>query len=169
MSHTILLYGATGFSGPLVAAAAARRWSTPGATCRLVLGAREGAELEQLARRHGVDYRAFGLDDRSRVLRALRGVKVLVNAAGPFAWTGERLAKAAIEAGCHYVDINGEVDVYKRLDDLGRFAGQRDGSRSSAVPGTCPPPRTCCSTRRSGTSKTKAYSSSGWCASPCRG
>ena len=125
MSHTILLYGATGFSGRLVAAAAARRWSTPGATCRLVLGARESAELEQLARRHAVDYRAFGLDDRSRVLRALRCVKVLINAAGPFAWTAERLAKAAIEAGCHYVDINGEVDVYKRLDDLGRFAGQR--------------------------------------------
>lgn len=125
MSHTILLYGATGFSGRLIAGAAARRWSAPAAACRLVLGARESAELKQLAHRHAVDYRAFGLDDRAQVLRALRGVKVLVNAAGPFAWTAERLAKAAVEAGCHYVDINGEVDVYKRLDDLGRFAAQR--------------------------------------------
>ena len=57
--------------------------------------------------------------------RALRDVDVLINAAGPFAWTAERLAKDALDVNCHYVDINGEIDVYKKLDDLGRYASQR--------------------------------------------
>jgi short subunit dehydrogenase-like uncharacterized protein len=127
MSYRILLYGATGFSGRLIAELAARRWSNSvsGCTFELVLGARDKTRLRQLADRCNLEYRAFGLDRREDVLRHLDGVHLVINAAGPFALTAERLAKAAIEARCHYVDINGEVDVYKRLDDLGRIAEQR--------------------------------------------
>ena len=128
MSHTILLYGATGFSGRLIAAEAnwagkAAGGSTLGA--RMILGGRTGDELKALAQQHDMEYRVFGLDDRVVVARALRDVDVLINAAGPFAWTADRLAKSALDAGCHYVDINGEVDVYKKLDDFGRYFALR--------------------------------------------
>ena len=65
--------------------------------------------------------------------RALRDVDLLINAAGPFALTAERLAKDALDAGCHYVDINGEIDVYKKLDDLGRYAMQRGRAMVSSA------------------------------------
>ena len=63
-------------------------------------------------------------------------VDVVINAAGPFGRTAERLAKAALAARCHYVDINGEVDVYKRLDDLGRAALQQDVALVSGAAAT---------------------------------
>jgi short subunit dehydrogenase-like uncharacterized protein len=126
MIYRILLYGATGFTGRLIAQLAAERWSKPGARYELVLGARDEEKLRNLARRYDVEYRVFSLDRREPVLRALDGADVVINAAGPFASTAERLAKASISAGCHYVDINGEADVYKKLDDLGRIAAQRD-------------------------------------------
>jgi short subunit dehydrogenase-like uncharacterized protein len=128
MSHTVLLYGATGFSGRLIAAEGqqagmASQDGTP--EHRMVLGGRDGNSLKKLADKHKMQYRTFSLDDRDDVRRGLRGVDVLINAAGPFAWTADRLIKGALDEGCHYVDINGEVDVYKKLDDFGRYAAQR--------------------------------------------
>ena len=40
---------------------------------------------------------------------------------------------AAIARGCHYVDINGEVDVYQTLDDLARSAAHREVRLVSAA------------------------------------
>lgn len=122
MTPTIMIYGATGYTGGLIAAEAAQ--GLPPA--RLILAARDRGKLNALAKRYDVDFRVFGLDDRQEVGRQLDGVDVLVNAAGPFVFTAERLAKTALEAGCHYVDINEEVGVYRRLDDLARFAVQRN-------------------------------------------
>lgn len=123
MSQSILIYGATGYSGRLIAHEARRASGRNGP--RIVLGARDGHALEKLAGALDVDMRVFGLDTARPVMQALDGIEVVLNAAGPFARTAERLAKAAIDLGCHYVDISGELDVYKRLDDLARFARQR--------------------------------------------
>jgi saccharopine dehydrogenase (NAD+, L-lysine-forming) len=127
MGDTILLYGATGFSGRLIAAEGERAGmgSEGGAALHMVLAGRDGRRLRRLADTHGMEYRSFSLDDRGDVRRGLRDVDLLINAAGPFAWTADRLVKAALDEGCHYVDINGEVDVYKKLDDLGRHAARR--------------------------------------------
>jgi short subunit dehydrogenase-like uncharacterized protein len=126
MTATILLYGATGYSGGLIAAHAAARWRGD-ARYRLVLAGRDGTEVARLAREHRVGFRVFGLDRRRDVERNLRDVDVLVNAAGPFAFTGQRLVKAALAQPQppHYVDINGEIDVYKRLDNFALTAQQR--------------------------------------------
>lgn len=126
MSHNILLYGATGYSGRLIAAEMALRDEGAPGKYQMILGARDADRLETLAEELGMEHRVFGLDDRSEVRRGLRDIDVVINAAGPFAWTAERLAKVALEVECHYVDINGEADVYKRLDDLNVHATQRD-------------------------------------------
>jgi short subunit dehydrogenase-like uncharacterized protein len=125
MQRTILLYGATGFTGRLIAAEGERQLSGLRAGDRMILAGRDGERLSRIASQHGMRYRVFGLDDRDDIVHGLRDVDVVINAAGPFAFTAERLAKAALQADCHYVDINGEVDVYRKLDDLGRFAAQR--------------------------------------------
>jgi len=119
MSQRILLYGATGFSGRLIADWALKRGDA------LVLASRDARALRRQAAAVKMAHIAFGLDDRRRVLRVLEGFDVVINAAGPFNQTAERLAKAAIETSCSYVDINGEIDVYKTLDDLGDSAERR--------------------------------------------
>ncbi len=126
MSHNILLYGATGYSGGLIAAEMKLWNDEAGGDCRMILAGREAAPLKTLADEHDMDYRVFGLDDRKEVRQGLRDMDVVINAAGPFAWTAERLAKVALEVECHYVDINGEADVYKKLDDLAVHARRRD-------------------------------------------
>jgi short subunit dehydrogenase-like uncharacterized protein len=118
----ILLYGATGFSGGLIAAEGKSKHGA--SDCRMILAARDGARLRAVAEKNAMDFRVFGLDDRSEVRKHLDGVAVVINAAGPFAFTAEPLAIAALESGCHYVDINGEIDVYRKLDDLAIKAEQ---------------------------------------------
>jgi short subunit dehydrogenase-like uncharacterized protein len=118
----ILLYGATGFSGGLIAAEGKSKHEA--GDCRMILAARDGARLRAVAEKNAMDFRVFGLDDRSEVRKHLDGVAVVINAAGPFAFTAEPLAIAALESGCHYVDINGEIDVYRKLDDLAIKAEQ---------------------------------------------
>jgi len=122
----ILVYGATGFNGGLIAAEGKVRGMTRwGNDCRLTLAARDGAELRQVAEKNDMDFRVFSLDSRSEILKKLDGFGVVINAAGPFASTAKALANAALEARCHYVDINSEIDVYRNIDDLGPKADQR--------------------------------------------
>ena len=128
MSHTILLYGATGYSGRIIAAEAAAsgmRDSEDVPGYRMVLGGRDGREVAKLAAELDMEARAFGIGNRREVVAALHDIDVVVNAAGPFALTANHLAKGALAAGCHYVDINGEAEVYMKLDDLGHHASQR--------------------------------------------
>jgi saccharopine dehydrogenase (NAD+, L-lysine-forming) len=124
MSGRVLLYGATGYSGRLIAAEA-RRQQDRGLLGDIVLAGRDGIALAEIAAEHDLAYTAFALDDQSKVEAVLAEFDVVLNAAGPFAETGLRLAKCAIATACHYVDINGEVDVYQKLDDLHRAAAQR--------------------------------------------
>lgn len=129
MNHTVLLYGATGYSGRLIAAEGARTGmakteGVPG--YQMILAGRDGREVATLAAALGMDHRVFGIDDRPTVVRGLSDIDVVINAAGPFALTADHLAKGALSAGCHYVDINGEADVYMKLDDLGRHAVHRE-------------------------------------------
>ena len=129
MSHRVLLYGATGYSGRLIAAEGERHGMTDAnraAGYRMILGGRHGRELSRLGREHGMEHRVFGLEHPREVARQLADVDVVINAAGPFAMTAVRLAKRALDAGSHYVDINGEAEVYMRLDDLGLYAAQRN-------------------------------------------
>ena len=123
----ILLYGATGFSGELIARAAMQRWSSGPVRYELLLGGRDGRRLAELGREIGAGTRVFSLDDSDRVDAALGepGIYAVINAAGPFAWTALPLARSALRTGRHYVDINGEADVYKTVDDLAFIAEGR--------------------------------------------
>ena len=129
MTYTVLLYGATGYSGRLIAEEA--RVDGMAAVdapneYRMVLAGRDASALRDMASELGMEYRVAALDDRDRLREILSEADVVINAAGPFAFTAVPMAKAALATGCHYVDINGELDVYKRLDDYSDLAVQRD-------------------------------------------
>ena len=123
----ILLYGATGYSGRLIAREACTRiddGDLPGYA--VVMGGRDRRALEEMTDELELDHVVLTLDERSQVEMVLSQFDVVLNAAGPFVDTGIRLAKAAIATRCNYVDINGEVSVYTMLDDLARLAEDRN-------------------------------------------
>ena len=121
MAHTILLYGATGYTGRLIASELRLRAQESHNGFHIILAGRRGDDVKSLAANLGFDARVFclGVDQLSL---HLRDVNVTINAAGPFAATRATLALAALAAGSHYLDINGEPDVYYDLTELDQSA-----------------------------------------------
>lgn len=99
----VLIYGASGYMGKLCAAAMLERDLRP------VLAGR-GDSVTAVARANGCEAAVFGLDEPARIEQHLAGVNLLVNLAGPFQTTQQPLIRACMAAGCHYIDIAGEVD-----------------------------------------------------------
>ena len=100
----IVVYGATGYTGGLVARRLAERGLAP------VLAGRRAPALRAVAGPLGLDHRVGGLEDLD-----LAGATVLLNCAGPFARTQGPLVAACLRAGVHYLDLAGEVPEHRAL------------------------------------------------------
>lgn len=102
----ILIYGANGYTGALIAEEAARRGLKP------ILGGRNRDALDVLAQRLKLTRRVFELSDANEIARNLEGVDLLLNCAGPFSRTAAPMLEACLERKAHYLDITGEIDVF---------------------------------------------------------
>jgi short subunit dehydrogenase-like uncharacterized protein len=109
----LVLYGAYGYTGELVAWRAVERGLRP------VLAGRDPERVTRLARALGLPHRIFPLDDAEAVEGGLAGAKAVLNCAGPFARTFRPLAEACLRARCHYLDVTGEISVLEGLFALG--------------------------------------------------
>ncbi|RMB13045.1 saccharopine dehydrogenase family protein [Eilatimonas milleporae] len=107
MKKPILLYGATGYTGRLIA----RTAKTRGVTLRLA--GRNAEKLRVLSQETGFDWTAFPVSDGATISRALEASALLLSAAGPFSATAAPLMDACIAAGISYLDITGEIDVFE--------------------------------------------------------
>jgi short subunit dehydrogenase-like uncharacterized protein len=101
-----MIYGATGYTGRLVADLAVARGHRP------VLAGRSRS-VERLAAALGLRARVFDLEDPALVGRSLAGCRVVAHCAGPFSATSRPMIDACLSAGTHYVDITGEIDVFE--------------------------------------------------------
>lgn len=116
---SFLLYGATGYTGSLVAASAHSSGLRP------LLAGRDRRKLEPLARSLGLDFRVIELEDGPRLEKALREVTTVLHAAGPFSKTWYPMAVACLRTGTHYLDITGEIEVIEALQRLDARARTR--------------------------------------------
>lgn len=106
---SLLLYGATGYTGGLIARLSASSGVRP------ILAARNEAALAPLAASLAFEHRAFDLTDARRIEAALDGVSVVLHCAGPFSRTSAPMASACIARGAHYLDVTGEIAVFEAL------------------------------------------------------
>lgn len=106
MTQTLLIYGATGYTGKLIAAEAAA------SGINFEIAGRNQAAVQALAAQLNVPYRIFAVDDAAAVKKGLEDITVLLNCAGPFAATARQFIDACIENGVHYLDITAEYNVY---------------------------------------------------------
>lgn len=111
---TLLIYGATGYTGRM----AAERAKALGLDVEIA--GRSQQRLAGLAAQLDVPYRVFDTD--ADIQSFLSGVSVLLNFAGPFAHTAEPLMRACIVAGVDYLDITAEINVYRLAEKLGAQA-----------------------------------------------
>lgn len=119
MADPLLIYGATGFTGKLCTRAALDRGLRP------VLAGRDAGRVAAVAAPLGLSHRAASLDDPAGLAALLRGIRVVLHAAGPFSATAAPMAEACLAAGVHYLDIAGEVAVLEGLAGRHRDARAR--------------------------------------------
>jgi len=133
---TILLYGATGYTGQLIAQHAVSIGLRP------VLAGRSRDKLVPLAEQLGLESRVFDLRSPAAVREGIAGATVVLLAAGPFSATSKPMADACLAGGVHYLDITGEVGVFEALaarDAEAKAAGVMllPGSGFDVVPSDC--------------------------------
>ncbi|MBK8704615.1 MAG: saccharopine dehydrogenase NADP-binding domain-containing protein [Saprospiraceae bacterium] len=136
MIHSLLIYGANGYTGRLICERAALLGLKP------ILAGRNGEEIRELALTYGWEYRVFGLDTHEAVAEKIHDVKVVLHAAGPFMYTAKPMMEACLLAGVHYLDITGEIAVFEmaaRRDERAKAAGilLMPGTGFDVVPTDC--------------------------------
>ena len=112
---TVVLYGATGYTGALVTDELVRRGAP------FVLAGRNRDKLERVSaeRGRGARVAVASVDEPDSLRRLLDEARVVINCAGPFTLAGEAVVRAAVDTGTHYVDSTGEQTyirmVFERL------------------------------------------------------
>jgi short subunit dehydrogenase-like uncharacterized protein len=114
-----MIYGAYGFTGKLLMRRALEAGKRP------VLAGRSAEKLWPLARQYGLEYRTASVDDRGQLARALTGISVMLNAAGPFSQTASAMLEACLVSGTHYLDVSGEIGAFEELYRYDQAAKQR--------------------------------------------
>ncbi|HWO12169.1 MAG TPA: saccharopine dehydrogenase NADP-binding domain-containing protein, partial [Polyangiaceae bacterium] len=102
-----MIYGAYGYTGELIARQAVARGHRP------LLAGRRRSELDRLASELRLDTVCVALEDTDGLVRALEQVDVVCHAAGPFLHTSAAMLEACLAARTSYVDITGEIGVFR--------------------------------------------------------
>jgi short subunit dehydrogenase-like uncharacterized protein len=111
-SGPIAVYGATGFTGKLVARELMRREAD------FVIAGRNQQKLEVLSSElGGVPSVAASLDDPAALRSLLEPCAAVIACAGPFTLHGEPVLTAAADTGTHYLDTTGEQPFMKMVFD----------------------------------------------------
>ena len=113
----IVFFGATGFTGRLVAEYLARaapplRWAIAGRSADKLEAIKRGLVAID-PRSASVGVIAASTDDRRSLDAMAAQARVLLTTVGPYARLGGDTVAAAVEAGCDYVDITGEPDFVR--------------------------------------------------------
>jgi short subunit dehydrogenase-like uncharacterized protein len=126
-SGPIVVYGATGYTGRLVASELVRR----DAEC--VLAGRNAAKLDALAAELDTEPEtaAVALDDPAGLRRLLESSAAVISCAGPFTLHGEPVLAAAVDTGTHYLDTTGEQTFMRTVFD--RYGGPAERAGAAVV------------------------------------
>jgi len=119
----LVVFGASGFTGRLVAEHIARSNDKP----RWAIAGRNRAKLEALGL--GVPVLVADAHDRPALDRVAQQTKVVCTTAGPYAKYGSDLLAACVDAGTHYCDLTGEVQWLRRMIDAHHARAQQTGAR----------------------------------------
>ena len=118
--NKFLLYGASGYTGELIARLSSSYGLKP------ILAGRNQIKLEALSNELSLSYRVFGLEETEKLEAALLESPLVVNAAGPFILTLKPMIEACLKTKRHYLDINGDINCFeliKTYDDVAKKQG----------------------------------------------
>ena len=115
-SKKLMIYGANGYTGELIAEYAKQRGLLP------ILAGRNNDAITSLANKLGLESRVFSLDDVSQIEKNLADIHTVIHCAGPFSATAEPMMNACIASKTHYTDITGEIAVFELAQSKNKMA-----------------------------------------------
>lgn len=121
MSSNFLLYGATGYTGALIARFSVQQGLRP------ILAGRNSNKLKREATELGLEFRSFSLENASAIQAALTDISVVLNCAGPFSHTAKALVASCLCTKTHYLDITGEPAVLEAI------AAQNETAKATGI------------------------------------
>ena len=132
----LLLYGANGYTGQLIAGYAALYGLSP------ILAARRKEAVAPLAEMFGFEFKVIDLNNEAALVNALKDVALVIHAAGPYDHTAKQMVEACLKTSTHYIDLNGDATVFEMLleyDEAAKAAGIMilPGSGFDVVPTDC--------------------------------
>ena len=112
----VVIYGASGYTGKLIA------WHLAERGIPFIAAGRSLKRLkEQMARvpeLEGAEYECVEVDlERKALADLFRGTRVVFNVVGPFMQLSEPVVQASLDAGVHYMDTTGEQDWMLMLEE----------------------------------------------------
>ncbi len=127
--HDLVLWGATGFTGTLVAEHLAQHYP-PGTGLRWAIAGRSRERLAALAARLGQRLPILLGDshDRASLDRIAAASRAVISTVGPYALHGDELVAACAAAGTHYCDLAGEPQWMRRMLDAHQATAERSGA-----------------------------------------
>ncbi|MDQ3037626.1 MAG: saccharopine dehydrogenase NADP-binding domain-containing protein [Myxococcota bacterium] len=134
-AHDVVLFGATGFTGALVAEYLARHHAGSGA--RIALAGRDRAKLEKVRESlRPIDARAAewpllvaDAHDEAALGAIAEHAEVVCTTVGPYAKYGGPLVAACVRNGTDYCDLTGEVQFIARMIAAHHDDALRSGAR----------------------------------------
>ena len=127
----IVLWGASGFTGQLVAEYLLGRYGVDGAF-RWALGGRNEVKLDAVRDRLGAAELPLVLGDGADAdsMKSLaERTRVVCTTVGPYATYGSPLVAACARAGTHYCDLTGELHWIRRMLDEHQETARSSGAR----------------------------------------
>jgi short subunit dehydrogenase-like uncharacterized protein len=129
----VIVWGATGFTGTLVAEYLLRQYGFNG-DLRWAIAGRSEDKLESL--RDSLGEKADKLEaivadsfDQESLRHLARRTRVVLTTVGPYALYGSALVQACVEEGTHYCDLAGEVQWIRKMIDQHHERAQNSGAR----------------------------------------
>lgn len=117
-TNQLMIYGANGYTGKLIAKEAIEKGYQP------ILAGRNQAAIEGLAKTLNLPSRIFSLNFESEVEKNLADIHLVIHCAGPFSATAKPMMMGCIKSKTHYTDITGEIAVFELAQSLNEQAKQ---------------------------------------------
>src|SRR5688572_12899934 len=126
-AHDVVVFGASGFSGRLVAEYLAAN----AGDVKWAIAGRSRDKLEAVQRELDIDVPILvaDSDDASSLDAICASTRVVCTTVGPYRKYGANLVRACAEQGTHYCDITGEVPFIRASIDDNHARAQQTGAR----------------------------------------